>query len=1139
MAKFSGPLLASLLLAAAGSSVFAQSTLGVVLGSVKDASGAVVSGAAVKLTNTDEQTSRETKSAATGDFEFQNVKAGAYEVLVTHAGFRGFSLKGITVISRQTVRVDAALQVGEVTQSVEVTGAVGVIATDSPAVSSTLTPEKVLGLPVNVRGGGSTSPYALIAALPGVQSDNGSGFSIQGSVPAQTESSSDGISITGVTGNSPNRNLFPSIESIAEIKVQGVGNSAEYGTPGDITTISKSGSNAYHGAAFWYHQNKALDSRAFNQVTLPAKIGNTFGVSLGGPVQLPRIYNGKNKTFFFFTWESFRFPRHQTVSNDVPTVAMKTGDFNGQGITLKDPFTGLPVAGNKIPTSQINPVALKIIPFYPDANVGNLALASRANFVDNRVANIESDQYDIRIDHQFNPKHMLFGRYSQKQNPETRPNNLLLPADTSFNNYKQFVASYTWTIRNNLLNEVRGGISYAPAGAEFPFDGRAFANSLNLKDIQKDIFFNALPNFAIDRFTAFAKGRPGRSKSWNTQFIDNLTWIKGRHTFKFGGDIRKLRAETNLGFTTGDNYGDYSFNGNFTGSSWGDFLYGVPINTSVAVVQLDNDGRAVHQKYYAQDSYKVSQKLTLEFGVRWEFHPGYKDAGFNIANFDRTVPVTGRVVIPTDPKATQFIAPAVLASVNACPGAAVNGVPCTPFVTASQAGIPESLRKNYYTQFLPRLGFAYRLNDKTTIRGGAGFYNMILLGSVFFSLTGTVQSDVRSFDNVNSQGKPIFVLPETRPANVSGVRAGSLGTFEFRTANQIDFKPPQMLQWNLTIDRQLNSSTGMRISYIANKSTNMPWAPDLNQPLSSTQYFANRPLTDRPFPNWGLIYSRDAGANAIYNSMQAEVNRRFTSGFTYSVAYTLAKNLADNAGPSPGSFAGETGGGRVTNSYNRRADRGDVYATRRHRFVNNLVYDLPFGKGRKFLTNSNRLADSVLGGWSLSSLIILQSGPFLTPTFSGGDPSGTNAPRRGAQRPDRVGAADGSVANPDRTRWLDRNAFFCPGRAAGAADQFNCSVGVVPGRDIAPIGRFGNSGVGIVLGPGTFSWNAGMRKSFTLTEQVHLRLEGTFTNVPNWTNLNDPVLSINDNNFGRITNTRGSSDFGGNRTGQVSLRLEF
>ena len=1123
------------------SAMLAQSTFGVFLGTVTDATGAVVSGAKVRLTNQGENTTREAAADSSGNYEFQNVKPGLYTVAVTQSGFRGFSAKDIVLVSRQVIRVDAALQVGEVTQTVEVSATAGVIATDSQTVASTLSGQQILGLPVNVRGGSSgTTPYGMIAALPGVQSDNGGGYGIQGGVPAQSESTSDGISITNVTGNSPNRNLFPSVESISEIKVQGVGNSAEFGAPGDITTISRSGTNDYHGAAFWYHQNRAMDSRAFNQVRLPAKIGNTFGGTFSGPVLLPKIYNGRNRTFFLFTWESFRFPRQSTITNSVPTAAMKSGDFSNEPVTLRDPFTGLPFEGNRIPANRINAVARAVIPFYPDPNFGNTSRFAQANYVDNRRSDIRSNQFDLRLDHQFSTAHTIFGRYSQKTNPSTSPNNLLLPADTQFTNYKQAVVSYTWTIAPTLLNEFRGGISYAPSGAEFPFDGLAFANSLNLKDIQRDIFFNALPNFSIDRQTSFNKGRPGRSISWNTQFIDNLTWTKGKHTFKFGADIRSLRAQTNLGFTTGDNYGDYAFSGNFTGQPWADFLLGVPVNTSVAVVQLDNDGSAIHYKGYAQDSWRVTPRLTLEYGVRYEVHPGYKDAGFNIANFDRTVPRTGRVVIPSDPKAKQFIAPAVLSSINACPGAAIGGVACTPFVTASEAGIPESLRNNYYAQFLPRLGFAYRLNNKTTIRAGAGMYNMILLGSIFFSLTGTVQSDVRSFNNVSPTGRPIFSLPDTRPPGVNGVVGGSLGAFEFRTANQIDFKPPQMLQWNLSIDRELSSTTGLRLSYIANKGTNMPWAPDLNQAPTSTQFFTQRPLTDRPFPNWGLIYSRDAGANSLYQSFQAELNRRFKGGFTFNGAYTLAKQLSDAAGPNPSGFAGETGGGRVTNSLNRAADRGDVYATRRHRMVNSLVYDLPFGRGRKLMANANRFADAVLGGWSVSSLMIIQTGPYLTPTFSAvGDPSGTNAPRRGTQRPDRLGAATGEVSDPTRVQWLDRSAFVCPGRVAGAADQFNCSVGVLPGRDINPIGRFGNSGVGIVLGPGTFSWNAGMRKSFALAERLRMRLEGTFTNVPNWTNLGDPVLNINDNNFGRITGTRGGSDFGGNRTGQVSLRLEF
>jgi hypothetical protein len=316
---------------------YAQSTFGVVLGVVKDSSGGVVSSATVKLTNTAENSTREVTSDTNGNYEFQNVKAGPYMVSVGAAGFRTFNTTNLVLDARQTLRVDAVLQVGDVTQVVEVTTTAGVIATDNPAISSTLTPEKVLNLPSNVRGSGSTSPYNLIQSLPGVQSDNGGNFSIQGGLPAQSETTVDGIAITQLTGNSANRNQFLSVESISEIRVQGVGNTAEFGQPGDITVTSKGGSNQYHGALFWYHQNRALDARSYGQNVLPGKIGNTFGGTIGGPLVLPKLYNGKNKTFFYFTWEAMRFPRQGTIQNTVPTSFVKNGDFSREPSTIRDP----------------------------------------------------------------------------------------------------------------------------------------------------------------------------------------------------------------------------------------------------------------------------------------------------------------------------------------------------------------------------------------------------------------------------------------------------------------------------------------------------------------------------------------------------------------------------------------------------------------------------------------------------------------------------------------------------------------------------------------------------------------------------------------------------------------------------------
>lgn len=1114
----------------------AQSTLGVILGNVTDATGAVVKGAKVRVTQTAANVGRDAETNAEGAYEFQNVDAGPYLVTVTAPGFRTFSSAGLTLQARSRLRVDAQLEVGDVSQTVEVSTSAGVIATDTPTISSNLTAEKVLNLPSNVRGAGSTSPYALLQSLPGVQADNGTALSIQGGLPAQSESTVDGLSITVATGNSPNRNMFLSVESISEVRVQGVGNTAEFGQPGDITVISKSGSNQYHGALFWYHQNKAFDARSFGQNVLPAKIGNTFGGTVGGPLSIPKLYEGKDKTFFYFTWESLRFPRQGTIQNTVPTDFVRNGDLSREGVNIRDPFTGVPFAGNIIPASRISAIAKQVITLYPQPNTGSRDVRSANNFRENRATNVNSDQYEARVDHNFNVKHHIYGRFSYKDNPALGANALTLPSDTQSNKFWQVAGKWIYAAKPTLLNELHVGFVKSDSATIFNFDGRGFTNGLGLKDIERDIFFNGIPNFGIDLYTGVSKGRPGFSISDNVQLIENLTWVRGKHTFKFGGDVRNLRARSALSFTTGNNYGDFSFGPAFSGYGFADFLLGVPTQSAIAVMSRDNDGQATHYKAYAQDTIRVNNRLTVDLGLRYELHPGYRDNGLNIANFDRDVARTGRVIIMSDPEARNLVAPGAILSFNGCPGAPVNGVGCTPIVTAEEAGLPEALRTTYKKVLLPRAGLAYRLNNKTTVRASGGLYNMIIMGSVFFSLTGTVQSDVRNFNNIGADGKPIFALPDTRTPG-SGVRGGSIGSFEFRTANAIDFKPPQMLQWALTVDRELTRNTGLRISYIGNRSYQLPWAPDINQMQSSTTFYSQRTSLERPFPNWGLIFSRDAGANSLYNSLQFEVNRRFTRGLSFTTAYTLAKNLADNAGPNPTSFAGETGGGRGTNSLDRRADRGDVYATRRHRFVNTIVYEIPFGKGRRFLSGGSRAADLVVGGWQISSILTLQSGPYLTPTFSGGDPSGSNAPSRGTQRPDRIGEANGSLSNPTADMWADRNAFLCPGRVPGSL-QFDCRVGSTPGRDPAPIGRYGNAGVGIFEGPGTVAFNMGLSKRFVIRERVGLRLEGSFTNLPNWTNLGDPNLNIADSAFGRITGSRGA-DFGGARTGQVALRLEF
>lgn len=376
---FAALLLGGMLIALSGT-LRAQSTSGTLLGTVIDASKAVVPKVKVVITNTDEGTSRTVTTDTRGNYLLVDAKPGHYSNVVSKHGFRTAQITGLLLTARQTLRADVTLQLGEVTQSVNVSGkSMGVITTDNSTISANFQNLQINNLPTNYRASANgNSPYYLLTILPDVQSDQHGNLSIQGGLQSQSQFTVDGISTTDTTGNSPLRNAFPSAESIAEIRVQGVGAPAEYGDPADITTISKSGTNQFHGSLFWYSQNAALDAIPFGASSKPKKVANDFGGSLGGPVILPHLYNGHNKTFFFTDFEGFRFPRTGVVQNTVPTSAMRNGNMsflctvgftngvcNDPSGQIYNPLTGQPFANNLISSGMISPVAQGILKLYP------------------------------------------------------------------------------------------------------------------------------------------------------------------------------------------------------------------------------------------------------------------------------------------------------------------------------------------------------------------------------------------------------------------------------------------------------------------------------------------------------------------------------------------------------------------------------------------------------------------------------------------------------------------------------------------------------------------------------------------------------------------------------------------------------
>jgi hypothetical protein len=1124
----------------------AQSTFGAIVGNVKDPSGAAVSGAIVTVRNVAENTSKQVLTDHEGSYEALNLKPSTYSVTVSHPGFQAAEIDTLALLARQTVRVDAQLQVGAVEQSVTVEATAGIVASETNTVASSYGGEKILALPTNLRASGSTSPYFTIQTLPGVQADNGGNLSIQGGLPNQSESTIDGISAQSVRGNSPLQEIFPSTENIAEMKVQGVGNNAEYGAAGDITTITKSGGNAFHGSGAWYGQNAALDAQQWGSLSKPAKEVNNFSFAAGGPVMIPGVYKGKDRTFFYSDYEQLMYPQTSTVQDWVPTGAMKKGDFTNEPGTLLDPTTGQVLTGRVIPAASISPIANKLMSaFWPTANNGDLTVSHNNNYVVNKAADINSKQFDVRGDHYLNSSQSVFARFSMKDQTQLSPNDLLQPTTSNARSDRSLVVSHNYTISAHVLNEFRLGYTNESPDSNFGFDGKAFEKSLGFNGLPSTPF-NGLPDVTFTDLTGMTVGRVQSNDTYRTfQANNNTTWTVGRHAIKFGVDVRWLRTKTALGFIGADNFGNFDFTGAFSKNQFGDFLYGMPSDTSYGNVQMDNDGRALQYHAYIQDSFRVNQKLTLEYGIRWDWQPPFTDQAGNIGNFDRTIPLTGAVIYPSSAQAASLLAPGLELSVNACPGTpnlpsvgpGIPGVPCTPFETAKTAGLPEGLRKDYIYNFAPRLGFAYRpfTNANTVIRGGFGTFWAPVLGAAFYSLTGTSGTDVRTFNNIGANGSPLFTWPDTHTGG-SGVSASDYGTAYFGTANATDFRNPNMYQWNLSIDRNIGFNTGLRVTYIGEHSVHLAFSPNLNQSTYSTTFYALQPLTSRPFPYWGRVESRDTGGVASYNALQVEANRRYKGGLTFTTAYTWAKNINDIGGPNPTGFGGETGNGRIMDSLDRSENRGNDYGTRRHRFIGTAVYELPVGKGKAYLSKANALVDGLFGGWRLSNILLLQTGPYMTPYFSGGDPSGTGSGFYRVQRPDRV--ASGTLSNPTVSDWVDRSAFVCPGQAAGSANQFNCNIGINPASDLAPIGRFGNSGVGIVEGPGTVNLSTGLGKTFDIAEKLKIKIEGSFTNVFNHTNYADPNLNIASSAFGQITSERGA-EFGGHRTGQVGARIEF
>lgn len=1137
-----------------------QSTFGEILGVVKDPSQGAIAGAQAVLTSMEEHSEHTVSTDTDGAFHFVNLKPGHYQLEVKATGFNDYKVSSLQLDARQSVRLDVSLKLATNAQTIEVSSDSGpVINTENGTIGDSKNFEQITSLPVNYRGA-TTSPLAMLATVPGAQQDANGNVSVGGGLPSQVQYSVDGSSTVNIRQNGALGNMNPSSELISEFKVTQFNNNAEFAQLGDVTISTKSGTEQFHGSLFEYAQNDAFDAEVWNSGDKPHKAYNTFGGSLGGSVRIPKLMEDKSKTFFFADYEGNRKRYSTPLFLFVPTNPMRQGDFSGlknpdgTPFVLMDPFTGQPYAGNTIPSGSkcinqqdcINPVATALLNNYlpaPNINVNLANFGSQANFLQQTPTPSDTNGLDLRLDRTITSKQSVFVRWSWKHLTgqsltDTALNtvNNFLPADHDSEHNNNLIVSHNYMITNNLVNEARFGLSYWQLQVKFPIQGAATISTLGLTGLDLSDHPNTggfpIFNFSDDpgNYSPIGRDKDGTTKSQTIQFADNLTWIKGRHTMKFGVDVRHVRYQDLESFGSADDFGAFTFDqGIFTGNAFANLLLGLPTKTYLAQSGPDVHAHTIQTGVYAQDEFRVNNRLTLTYGLRWQALPPFVSDLNNLTAFDIR---NGGIILPMG----NTPRPGFLATINSCnpadPKSSVDpcgtptsadvalgctpvlgadpAMPCAPVDYANKVGLGPGLREFYKKDFQPRLGFAYRPfgNNKTVVRGGLGIFTMTNLGQLSFNTTNIDVSVVRTTANSLTNGRPTYQFPSVRtPDNPAQIA----GTGDFYQNTLTNYRDPQSAQWNLTVERELVPNLTLRESYVGMSSYRMSQTVDMNQVEPSV--FSPNP-NPKPYPNWGRILTTTNAGHVNYNGLQSELNMRAGSGLTFQASHVWAKSLGNVGGDAPAAFNPEIiYGTPVANHFELAANRGNMSATRRQRFLLSAVYDLPVGHNRKLLAHMNRVGEVIIGGWSLSTVTLWETGPYLTPITSPNyDPGNLNLTYRGAfQRPDCIG--NGNVVT--NGSLFNINAF-----------------------NAIPSGPVGNCGVGILVGPGTSTIAAGLAKNFRITERLRLRFEGTFTNLMNHPNFAPPPTNVTSSTFGVVQSVQAAEN-SGNRTGQLSLRIEF
>jgi hypothetical protein len=1108
---------AALLLANSAASL--AQTFGQITGKVADTTGGVLVGASVTVTNTQTGLTRTEQANSAGVYVFPNLPPGVYNVKVELQGFQSQAMNAVSLQVQQTARLDFAMELGTISETVVATGVAPLINITDATVGTVINNEQILELPLNGR-----NYIQLVALSPNVSADyapGGGGASGRQGGDRATQNFSiagqrreyNNYTLDGIVNQDVNFNTYaflPSIDAVEEFKVQSGVYSAEFGREAAQVNVStKSGTNAYHATVFEFIRNDAWDALPYQFTSVAPKKSpfkwNQYGFTAGGPVEIPKLVRGRNKLFFMVNYEGFRLRQENQQVYSTPTVAMRNGDFSQAPVIIRDPANNnQPFPGNVIPTSRLSNLSRRLLEFYPEPNIPGAGLSN--NYLALQNQRTDKDQFTGRIDFIENQKSFWFGRYSWTNelalSPALKDNGTKVET-----NVKQAMVSNTRTFSPTVVNEFRFGTTkfYNNLAQDLQYE-RNIHQEFGLGLFIPEPIAWGLPSFSVSGFSGFGAGAavPFTGNNYIFQWVDNLTWIRGNHSMKMGAELR--RDHYNM-IGTQEIRGSLIIDSPVTGYGFADFMLDILSRTASAGALADARYRSVSQAYFFQDNWRLRSNVTLDLGLRYEYTPPWTD--LNGQQMNMWIP-------PGFGTPQQQGKPCFIRGGQGDPYEGVSTRFDPAICVARDGRMGDRLVQPDRTNFAPRLGIVWNPNQKLSVRTGYGIFYVQDTTNPVFDMSRNIQGRITS-----AGGGLSFELPYAGgTSNPCGVQMPPQVCVQAPQvyANQYDRRTPYIEQYLFNVQRELPGKIAMEVGYFGSRGHRLQRYLTLNQPVPG---LSDPVLARAPAPELGNWQVLSSVGYSRYNSLATKLTRRMSGGLQGLVSYTFSKSTDNGSGV------------RTLGSDQLKPQKGDCASCEigrsvfdvRHRMVTSLMYELPVGKGRKYLSNSSVL-DAIAGGWQLAGIMRMSSGFPLTVT-SGVDRSRT---AHGYDRPNVVPGVSAEL----------------PGNQRSTAAWFNVSA-----FQMNALGTFGNLGRATLTGPGIFVIDFSALKDFHIaSKSFQFRIEAF--NLLNRPNFADPNLNMAQSNwnaaglnsiptpgsgaFGTISDTRGTVPM---RQLQFGLKMMF